>query len=60
MVARHRAGRRLAATEFRKGGVPEVRQLAAQLLAEQKAQGNKMSAWRRAWAKDNAIHRVSK
>ena len=51
MVARHRAGSRLAAAEFRKGGVPEVRQLAAQLLAEHQAQVNKMTAWRRAWAK---------
>jgi uncharacterized protein (DUF305 family) len=53
MLARHRAGRRLAATEFRKGGVPEVRQLAAQLLAEQQAQVNQMTVWRRAWAKDD-------
>ena len=60
MVARHRAGNRLAATEFRKGGIPEVRQLAAQLLAEYQAQVNKMTAWRRAWAKGNAIHRVSR
>ena len=51
MLARHRAGSRLAAAEFRKGGVPEVRQLAAQLLAEHQAQVNKMTAWRRAWAK---------
>ena len=53
MVARHRAGRRLAATEFRKGGVPEVRRLAAQLLAEHHAQVNQMTVWRRAWAKDD-------
>jgi uncharacterized protein (DUF305 family) len=57
MTARHRTGRRLAATEFRKGGVPEVRQLAAQLLAEHQAQINKMTAWRRAWAKDDPSRR---
>jgi uncharacterized protein (DUF305 family) len=58
MMARHRAGRRLAATEFRKGGVPEVRQLAAQLLAEHQAQVNKMTVWRRTWAKDDASGRT--
>jgi hypothetical protein len=29
-------------------------------LAEQKAQVNKMTAWRRAWAKGDVIHRVSR
>ena len=35
MTARDRAGGTLAATGARDGGVPEIRQLARQLLAEQ-------------------------
>jgi uncharacterized protein (DUF305 family) len=54
MTARHRAGSKLAATEVREGSVPEVRQLARQLLADQQAQLAKMTAWKRAWAKPNA------
>ncbi len=54
MTARHRAGSKLAATEVREGSVPEVRQLARQLFADQQAQLAKMTAWKRAWAKPNA------
>jgi uncharacterized protein (DUF305 family) len=54
MTARHRAGSKLAATDFRVGSVPEVRQLARQLFADQQAQLAKMTAWKRAWAKPNA------
>jgi uncharacterized protein (DUF305 family) len=50
MTARHRAGSKLAATEARDGSVPEVRELARQLLAEQQAQIGKMQTWRRAWS----------
>jgi hypothetical protein len=32
----------------------------AKRLAEQKVQVNKMTAWRRAWAKGDVIHRVSR
>ena len=38
MTARNRAGGALATTEARDGAVPELRQLARQLLAEQRAQ----------------------
>jgi uncharacterized protein (DUF305 family) len=51
MTARHRAGSKLAATEAREGGLPEIRELAQRLLAEQQAQLGKMQAWRRAWSK---------
>jgi uncharacterized protein (DUF305 family) len=51
MTARHRAGSKLAATEIREGSVPEVRELARHLLADQQAQIKKMQAWRRAWSK---------
>ena len=51
MTARHRAGSRLAATELRDGSLPEVRQLAQQLLAEQQAQIATMTAWKRVWSK---------
>jgi uncharacterized protein (DUF305 family) len=56
MTARHRAGSKLAATEARQGSVPEVRELAQQLLAEQQDQIGKMQTWRRAWAKADANH----
>jgi uncharacterized protein (DUF305 family) len=51
MTARHRASSKLAATEARQGSMPELRELAQQLLAEQQAQIGKMQAWRRAWSK---------
>lgn len=60
MTARHRAGSKLAATEVREGSVPEVRELAQQLLAEQRDQIGKMQAWRRAWAKADANHSTAR
>jgi uncharacterized protein (DUF305 family) len=54
MTARHRAGSKLAATELRDGSLPEIRQLAQQLLAEQQAQIATMTAWKRAWSKTKA------
>jgi uncharacterized protein (DUF305 family) len=56
MTARHRAGSKLAATEAREGSVPEVRELAQQLLAQQQAQIRKMAAWKRAWSKRTPSH----
>lgn len=60
MTARHRAGGKLAATEVREGSMPEVRELAQQLLAEQQDQIGKMQAWRRAWAKADANHSTAR
>jgi uncharacterized protein (DUF305 family) len=60
MTARHRAGSKLAATEVREGSVPEVRELAQQLLAEQQDQIGKIQAWRRAWAKADANHSTAR
>lgn len=57
MTARHRTGGRLAATETQQGGVPEVRQLAQRLLAEQQAQIAKLRIWRRAWSRSRGIGR---
>jgi uncharacterized protein (DUF305 family) len=51
MTARHRAGSKLAATEARQGSVPELRQLAQQLLAQQQAQTATMTSWTRAWSR---------
>jgi uncharacterized protein (DUF305 family) len=51
MTTRHRAGSKLAAAELRDGTLPEVRQLAQQLLATQQAQIATMTAWARAWSK---------
>lgn len=51
ITARHRAGRRLATTETRDGNVPEIRQLAKQLLAEQQAQIHNLQTWKRARSK---------
>jgi Domain of unknown function (DUF305) len=45
MTARHRAGGKLAATEAHEGSVPELRQLARQLLADQQDQIAKMTRW---------------
>jgi uncharacterized protein (DUF305 family) len=51
MTARHHAGSKLAAAEARQGSVPELRQLAQQLLAEQQDQIGKMTRWTRAWSR---------
>jgi uncharacterized protein (DUF305 family) len=53
MMARHRADIRMARVEARDGGVPEVRELARQLLAELEPQVEQMTTWRQAWAKDD-------
>jgi uncharacterized protein (DUF305 family) len=49
MTARNRAGTKLAATEAQDGGVPAIRQLAHQLLAEQQDRTATLRSWRRAW-----------
>jgi uncharacterized protein (DUF305 family) len=46
MTARARTGSRLAAAETRDGSLPEVRQLARQLLAQQQAQARQLRTWR--------------
>jgi uncharacterized protein (DUF305 family) len=51
MAARHRAARKLATTETRDGNVPEIRQLAEQLLAEQQAEIHNLQTWTRARSK---------
>jgi uncharacterized protein (DUF305 family) len=51
MTARHRAASKLAATEARQGSVPELRQLAQQLLAQQQAQTATMTSWAHAWSR---------
>jgi uncharacterized protein (DUF305 family) len=51
MTARHRAALRMAAAEARDGGVPEVRALARQMVAELQGQVEQMTAWTRAWTK---------
>ena len=53
MTARHQADIRMAATEVRHGGVPEVLELAQQMLAELDPQIEQMTTWRRAWSKDD-------
>jgi uncharacterized protein (DUF305 family) len=57
MTARHRTGSKLAATEVRAGGVPELRQLAQQLLTQQQDQIGKMTRWTRAWSTASVRHR---
>ena len=56
MTARSRAGSELATTEADDGSLPEVRQLAQQLLAEQHAQIATMTTWKRAWSKAHPSH----
>jgi uncharacterized protein (DUF305 family) len=50
MTARDRTGAVLAATEIREGSLPEIRQLARQLLAEQEARIARLQTWRRTWS----------
>ncbi len=54
MTARHRAGLRMAETEVREGGVPEVRALARQMATRMQSQLRQMTAWNRALAKKHA------
>jgi uncharacterized protein (DUF305 family) len=54
MTARHRADIRMAAAEARDGGVPEVRELARQMLVQLEPQVKQMTAWRQAWANGDA------
>jgi uncharacterized protein (DUF305 family) len=54
MTARQRAVSKLAATEARAGSVPQLRELARQLLAQQQDQIDKMTRWARAWSKARA------
>jgi uncharacterized protein (DUF305 family) len=56
MTARSRAGNELATTEAHDGSLPEVRQLAQQLLAEQQTQIATMTTWKRAWSKAHPSH----
>jgi uncharacterized protein (DUF305 family) len=51
MTARHRAGINLAMAEASHGALPEVRQLARQMLAEQQAQVRQMGRWEASWSK---------
>jgi uncharacterized protein (DUF305 family) len=51
MTARTRAGIKLATVEARSGAVPEVRQLAQQMVIEQQAQVHQMDAWKDTWSK---------
>jgi uncharacterized protein (DUF305 family) len=59
MTARWRAGGKLAATEERDGGLPEVRRLARELLAEQRLLARRLEAWKRHRAGASAGSRVS-
>jgi uncharacterized protein (DUF305 family) len=56
MTARFRTTSELAATEAHDGSLPEVRQLANQMVVEHQAQIAKMTAWKRAWSKAHASH----
>jgi uncharacterized protein (DUF305 family) len=51
LTARHRAGGRLVALELRGGSLPEVRELARQLQAEQRRQIRLLTAWTNAWSR---------
>ncbi len=57
MTARHHAGGQLAATEAQQGGVPEVRQLAQRLLAEQQEQLAKLRTWRHTRSRSPSVGR---
>jgi len=59
MTARARAGTNLTATEVSDGSVPEVRQLAQQMLAEQQAQSRQFKHWSHT-AKARTSHPLAK
>ena len=59
MTARDRAGIKLAMLERGQGNLPEVRQLAGQMLIEQQARVRQMDAWTKAWSKPTAGNRRS-
>jgi uncharacterized protein (DUF305 family) len=54
MTARDLAGIKLAMIETSQGNLPEVRQLARQLLVEQQARVRQMDDWTKAWSKSSA------
>jgi uncharacterized protein (DUF305 family) len=54
MTARDRTGATLAVTEVREGSLPEIRQLARQLLVEQEAHILELQIWQRTWSKSQA------
>jgi uncharacterized protein (DUF305 family) len=51
MTARARAGINLAKLEASRGTLPEIRQLARQMVIEQQAQVRQMETWKAAWSK---------
>lgn len=51
MAARDHAGARLATIEATQGTLPEVRQLARQMLIERRQRAHQMHAWKQAWSK---------
>jgi uncharacterized protein (DUF305 family) len=51
LTVRYRAGDRLVAIELRGGTLPEVRELARQLQAEQRRQVRLLTAWTNAWSR---------
>ena len=54
MTARDLAGIKLAMIETSQGNLPEVRQLARQMLVEQQARVRQMDDWTKAWSKSSA------
>ena len=52
MMARHRAGLRMAGAEERDGGIAEVRALARRMASELQARLRQMTAWERARGQD--------
>jgi len=52
MMARHRAGLRMAAAEERDGGIAEVRVLARRMASELQARLRQMTAWERGRGQD--------
>jgi uncharacterized protein (DUF305 family) len=50
MLARDRAGIAICIAEVRHGRLPDVRQLAQRMLADQRREVRRLRAWRRAWS----------
>jgi uncharacterized protein (DUF305 family) len=54
ITARDRAGIRMTRIEIADGALPEVRQMARQMLVEQQARVRQLDAWAKAWSKSLA------
>jgi uncharacterized protein (DUF305 family) len=49
MIMHHQGAIEMAQTELREGSLPEVKQLAQQVITAQQAEIQQMETWKQAW-----------